>query len=246
MDSIESTVLTVGVCSIRPLLAFSILPFGGQGTMKTVFAMPAALAVAVLAAPAVGSLPMTGALGLVMVKEAVLGALIGFGLSRVFLAVLAAGALIDQHAGYTFGNTLNPGLGVSTGPVENLFSAIYTLMLFSRDGATDLFTGVAGTYGLWPLASLGPGPLAGIDAVALADHLQELSTLVIRLVGPAVALLLAADVCVAIAARYAQQLNVFSISLALKGCVACLMLGYMLRTQLVELARLTYANWSWL
>lgn len=245
MGAIDSTVLAVAVASIRPLLAFSILPFGGQGMMKTAFAMPAALAVAVLVAPTLGPLPMNGVLGLLVMKEALLGALIGFGMSRVFLAVLMAGALIDQHAGYTFGNTLNPSLGLSTGPVENLFSAVYTLMLFSHDGARDLFTGVAGTYGLWPVVSLTPGPWAGMDAIALGDHLQSLSELVIRLVGPAVALLLAADVCVAIAARYAQQLNVFSISLAMKALVACVMLGFMLRAQLAELLRLTFATWGW-
>ena len=243
MAAIESTVLTVAIASVRPLLAFSILPFGRQGMMKTAFAMPAALAIAVLVAPALDPLPLHGMLGLLAMKEALLGALIGFGMSRIFLAVLMAGALIDQHAGYTFGNTLNPGLGLSTGPVETLFSAVYTLMLFSDDGARDLFTGVAGTYALWPVMSVTPGPWAGMDAIALGDHLQALSVLVIRLIGPAVALLLVADVCTAIAARYAQQLNVFSIALALKALVACVMLGFVLRAQLTELLRLTYATW---
>jgi type III secretory pathway component EscT len=246
MDGIESLVLSVAVASVRPLAAFSVLPFAGEGSMKAIFAMPSALAVAALVAPTLGPLPSGGAVGLLVAKEALLGASIGFGLSRVFLAVLMAGALIDQHAGYTFGNTLNPGLGIATGPVENLFAAVYTLLLFGDDAARELFTGIAGTYGWWPVTSLLPEPWAGVDATVLAGHVQQLAELVIRLAGPAIGLLLAADVCVAIAARYAQQLNVFSISLALKALVASLMLGYLLRAQLVELARLAHASWEWL
>ena len=88
MDGIESNLLSVALASIRPLVAFSILPFGAQGMMKSAFAMPASLAVAVLVAPSLGPLPANGVLGLLIAKEGLLGALIGFGMSRVFLTVL--------------------------------------------------------------------------------------------------------------------------------------------------------------
>jgi type III secretory pathway component EscT len=225
----------------RVIAAFAMLPFASREWAGRRVTLPMALAVGLLVPTPLSALPGTPVLILLAVKEAVVGAGLGLLIARVFFVVGATGAVLDQQAGYTFGATLNPTLNTTTGPIESIFMAVLTLMLFDGSGAFVFAKALAGTYGAWPVLSLAP-PRAGV-LDSLLDHVaggqaQVLAELVMRLAAPAMALLLLADISMVVAARYAQQLQPFSIALALKALVMALLFGWMLRGQLGEWAKL--------
>lgn len=233
--------LPTALAMVRTGVALSILPLGRSGAAGKHFTMPMALAIALcVPAPAVDTAqPLS--VGLLAIKEGCLGAALGFMLSRVFFVVGGAGAILDQQAGYTVGSTFNPTFGATIGPIETIFTALLTLMLVDGDSGFVAAKALAATYDVWPVTQWLPSggqSLGDFVRHLLSDQVQLLLEMGLRIVAPMAALLLLADVCTAIAGRYAQQLNPFSISLALKAFVVALILGVMLRSQAPQWLRL--------
>lgn len=236
----------VYICSLalgmaRVSMALGTLPFASRNWAGMPVILPMALAVAILVPAPLSSVPTAPQMILLIAKEAAVGLALGMLISRVFLAVAASGALLDQQAGYTFGATLNPTANMTTGPIESLYISLLTLMLFSDAGASTLGKGVAASFVGWPALDMLPAhgwSLNDLSENLLGTQGQLMYELVMRLAGPAIALLLLSDVTLVVASRYAQQLNPFTISLALKAFVMCLILGWMVKGQAGEWMRM--------
>lgn len=230
---VASLVLTMA----RATAAIAALPFASRNWAGTHVIMPMALAVAILVPAPLIELPSGPRMIVLVAKEAAVGLAMGLLIARVFHVVAASGALLDQQAGYTFGATLNPTVNMTTGPIEALFSALLTLMLFSEAGAFTLAKGMAMTYQAWPALSVVPAHGWNMDVAGqalLGSSVQLMHELALRLAAPAMALLLMADVSLMVASRYAQQLNPFSISLALKALALTLLLAWMMPGHVVQ------------
>jgi len=221
----------------RASAVLAALPFASRTWAGTYVIMPMALAVALLVPAPLTELPSGPRMLLLVAKEAAVGLAVGLVIARVFHIVAASGALLDQQAGYTFGATLNPTVNMTTGPIETLFSTTLTLMLFSNAGAFTLAKTIALTFQGWPALSLLPlegGGAELFDPQLLGATVQLMHELALRLAAPAMALLLMADISLMVASRYAQQLNPFSISLALKALAMTLLLAWMLPRSLPQ------------
>lgn len=164
-------------------------------------------------------------LALILGKELLLGIVIGFLLARLFILVGAAGAIIDQQAGYTLGNVFDPALGREMGPVETLLSRLLILMTLAGGGALLFGLLVLRSYEVWPLFAF-PSWEHGYTLLekTLADAVVAMVEATAQLAMPIVAVLLFAEAGLAILGRYAQQLNPFSISLAVKAALLMLVL----------------------
>lgn len=234
-------VASLALSMARVTVAVAALPFAARNWAGTYVILPIALAVAILVPAPLSALPSGPKMVLLIIKEAAVGLAVGMLIARVFHAVAASGALLDQQAGYTFGATLNPTVNTTTGPIESLYISLLTLMLFTDTGAFALAKGLAMTYEGWPVLAM--TPVLGWSLDDLSDHLlgpqgQLMYELALRLAAPAMALLLVADVSLMVASRYAQQLNPFSISLALKAMLVVLVLGWMVKGQMAHWGQL--------
>ncbi|GLQ99610.1 EscT/YscT/HrcT family type III secretion system export apparatus protein [Dyella mobilis] len=230
LDALIPTALSM----VRVGVALSILPLGKKSSAGKHFTMPMALAVALCVPAPVVEVAQPLSVGLLAIKEGFLGAALGFMLSRVFFVVGGAGAVLDQQAGYTVGSTFNPTFGTTAGPIETIFTALLTLMLVDGHGGFAAAKALAATYDIWPVAQwLPPGDRSLQDFVThvVSNQTQLLLEMAMRIVAPMAAMLLLADICTAIAGRYAQQMNPFSISLALKAFVVAVIIGVTLRSQ---------------
>jgi type III secretory pathway component EscT len=230
LDALIPTALSM----VRVGVALSVLPLGHKSSAGKHFTMPMSLAIALCVPAPVVDAVQPVSVALLAIKEGFLGAALGFLLSRIFFVVGGAGAILDQQAGYTVGSTFNPTFGTTAGPIETIFTALLTLMLVDGNGGFVAAKALAATYDIWPVARWLPPGSQSLQEFAthlLSDQAQLLLEMTVRIVAPMAALLLLADICTAIAGRYAQQLNPFSISLALKAFVVAVILGVMMRSQ---------------
>ncbi|HEX7814812.1 EscT/YscT/HrcT family type III secretion system export apparatus protein [Dyella sp.] len=236
----SEVIIAFGLSTVRASVALGTLPFGQRSSVGKKFTWPMALAVA-LCVPH-PSLELRSDISIIALglKEALIGWCLGHFMSRIFYAVSAAGAVLDQQAGYTMGGSLNPNFGIATGPLETIFSTLLVLMLLLDGSVQVAFRALLATYEAWPIGELYPG--SGVSFTSFFSRnmdaqFQLIMDVALGLAAPLIALLLLVDICVAVASRYAQQINPFSMSLAIKAMATSFLL--------VMVAFRQWKAWSW-
>jgi type III secretion protein T len=154
-------------------------------------------------------------------KEAAFGLAIGFFFSIFLWALEAAGQIIDPLTGHQTSLT-------------GSFLARLANFVFMFSGGLLLVVGVVlESYAVWPIMEAAPR-LDRAGSALFSDELQRLMTTAVLFAAPALVILLTVDLALGLVNRYAQQLNVFALSLALKAwlatAVVLLLLGAILQS----------------
>jgi type III secretory pathway component EscT len=222
MPTLFDTTVLFLLHTLRAGVALAWLPIGSSGAAARRMSGPLAVAIA-MCAPwhELAALKGLAFLPLIL-KEAMVGLGLGFVMSRIFVVVASAGAMLDQQAGYTMGAAYNPTFGASTGPIESIFNNLLVLSLIQAGGVLLVVKAVLASYATWPVDTWIPEDVRLVDLLhrLLGQAGQQMLEGALTVAAPVLVLLLLADICVAIAARYAQQLNPFSLAMAVKGIVA--------------------------
>lgn len=162
-----------------------------------------------------------------IVKELVLGVLLGFFASKAFFLVLSVGYLIDTQRGSTMASVLAPGTGEQTSVLGQLFEQI-ALALFYTGGGFLIFLGaVFDSYNIWPVAKFIPAFPATFPKLVLADA-DLLMKMVFVFAAPVVMSLFVAEFGLGLVNRFAPSLNVFSLAMPVKSALALLLLIFYL------------------
>lgn len=225
---------------VRTSVLVNVMPtFKSSAGKAFLLPFPLAIGLCVEQAAGVAGLPLQQLFPL-MVKEALLGAALGFMVSRVFIVVSTAGAVLDQQAGYTVGALFNPSLGHTAGPIETLYTLLLILILMTSGGGFYFPSAIMATYAVWPITSLWPpgGPIDGFIHYLLAGGAESLVALAVQIAAPILAMLMFSDLCVATLSRYAAELSPMSMSMAVKALLVCLMLVITLDNQMENMRRL--------
>jgi type III secretion protein T len=209
----------------RIVAAFLMLPLLTSENMPSLARNSFFVSLAILIYPVAGATAVQPGDGLqvlwplLVVKELFIGTLFGFLFSSVFWAVSAAGNLIDTKVGSNFAATVDPLQGHETSLTGSLLTQLAG-WLFMTTGAFTLFLGLLmKSYALWPITSLLPHA-APLGEALIVDDFASLLTLALLLSAPALVVLSLLDLSLGLVNRYAQQLNVFSLTLPLKAWVA--------------------------
>jgi type III secretory pathway component EscT len=231
--------LLVGM--LRATMIVALLPMGKKSSAGQLFKLPFSVAVGLCVASAV-TIPRSSSptLYLLATKEILLGVMLGFMISRLFIVVGAAGSLIDQQAGYTVGALFNPSLGHTAGPIETLYTTLLILLLITAGGGFYFPKMIMATYAVWPVTALTP-PTGSIEVFIgglFGAGIDQLIDMVMQLAMPILAMLMFADICVALFGRYAPDFNPLSASLAIKAALVALMLVATLDSLIGYLQRL--------
>lgn len=129
------------------------------------FALLLALVIAPIAAPAIGALPdsVAGLTGAVL-KEVLIGLMIG-AILRMFLGALAtAGEIISIQTSLSFAQTTNPTMAQSGSSIASFLALIGVVLVFTTDLHHMFIAAIARSYVLFPVAKALPVR----DATALA------------------------------------------------------------------------------
>jgi type III secretion protein T len=220
-------IFTLGIP--RLLAAFLLLPmFSSQvltGMLRNGVAASLALFVFPLAAasaPAGEIAPLVG-MGLLL-KEALIGLLIGFGVAVLFWAVESTGFFIDNHRGATMASSIDPLTGSQTSPLGILLTQTLTVIFFVGGGFMVFLGALYESYALWPVFSF--YPRLEIEAVPyLLGLFDRILGLAVLLGGPVVIAMFLAEFSLGLISRFTPQLNVFSLAMPIKSAIGVLILA---------------------
>ncbi len=232
---LNQAILLAALVSARLLPIVQLAPFLGGKTVPQQVKMALALALAVLVYPTVwlsgaaNTLPEApAAIAALVLKEVMVGFVIGFVAALVFDAVRTAGQIIDNSAGITQATSLAPQITDRVSLSANLLFQLTVVIFFVSGGHRVFLTALAHSFELIPpQIMLDPGE----GLTALADATVRLGadtiTLAVLLSFPVVAAILLANLFLALVNKSAPQINVFFLGMPIKAMLGVLvvMLG---------------------
>jgi flagellar biosynthesis protein FliR len=199
-------------------------PFASRGVPAPVKgALALALSVALLGriAPELPE-PTAGFLVVGAITEVVIGAALGFVVQLLFAAVQYAGDLIDLTGGFTMQPSYDPLSMTTTGAIGRLHYLLATTLLFTSGGHLLIVRGFATSYEGLPVGGSVPTDQL---AQVLITALSMMFLAALQIAGPLVAVLLLADVALALLSRAAPALNIFAFGFPVKIMLTLALLG---------------------
>jgi flagellar biosynthetic protein FliR len=166
--------------------------------------------------------PTAGFLVVAAITEVVIGAALGFVVQVLFTAVQMAGDIIDLTGGFSLQPAYDPLAMTQNSSIGRLHYLLATTLLFTSGGHLLIVKGFATSYVGLPVG--GDVPTDQIGAMLLtAFTMMFLAAL--QIAGPMVAVLLLADVALALLSRAAPALNIFTFGVPVKIMLTLVMLG---------------------
>lgn len=152
---------------------------------------------------------------IVVGREVLLGACLAFALSLFLAPVRVAGEYLGEEMGLIVSPFIDPASPNLAGAVTQVFEALGILVFLGIDGHHIFFAILDGTFQRMPVGQGIHLPSAGlvVDGVATV---QELGLLLIAPVGMCLFL---TSIVLALMAKVAPQLNIFSVGFALRALV---------------------------
>lgn len=172
----------------------------------------------------------------IVYKELLIGVVIGFILAIPFWAVEGIGFFIDNQRGSTMASSLNPLTGTQTSPLGILLGQAAIVLFISTGGFQILLNFLYTSYVLWPIDEFYP-QLDLDKAVYFIQQMDHLMMMIIVLASPAIITMFLSEFCFALANRFAQQLNVFVLSMPVKSAVALIIMVIYVKSMFYYLER---------
>lgn len=232
-EAFKAHLLALAVALPRMLAVFILLPiFAKQimpGLLRTSIAaalvMPAAfhLVPTVQEALHAGTLDGGRLVGLI-VKEGVIGLILGYLLATPFWAMEAVGFLVDNQRGASIAATVNPLTGHDTSPLGILFNQAFIVFFFAVGGFPLFLDVIYGSYAVFPVFSFLPAFDAGAPVAAL-QMLDAMVRMAVLMAAPVMIAMFLAEMGLAFISRFAPQLQVFFLAMPIKSALAMMMLA---------------------
>jgi type III secretion protein T len=156
-------------------------------------------------------------------KEALIGAFLGLLAGLPLRLPEIIGNMIDNQRGSAVTDTFNPTSGSDASLLGQLLSLAMVVYFLSSGGFNQIVLMLAGSYRLVPLDGFSFTTGESAYRIFLEIFLRYLSVFVI-LTLPVMAVMFLAEISLAVASRFAQSLNVFSLAQPIKAMVAISML----------------------
>lgn len=171
--------------------------------------------------------PLPADLGyiLLILREVLIGLLIGYVAFLIFSVIQTAGSFIDIQIGFGIANVIDPMTGTSAPVIGNFKYLIATLIFFSINGHHYLLDAVIRSYNWIPLSNdVFQRIYQGNVTEFLVSTFGQSFVLAFQMAAPLIVALFLTDVALGFLARTAPQFNVFVIGIPLKIIVGLAML----------------------
>ncbi len=157
-------------------------------------------------------------MALLAVKETLLGFLLGVLFAAPFWAAETAGELIDQQRGSRSAIMPDPISEEENGTTATLFVLTIATIFILSGGMHWLIAALSESFHLWPANVLVPAlrPAAGGYLLQTLDGILAAGLV---LAAPLLIAMLLAELGLALVGRFAPQLNIFDLSMSVKGLV---------------------------
>ena len=194
--------------------------FSVRNNVPLHFRVGIAVFAAFMAFAAAGSgplVPFDAAYVYYVVRETLIGILLGFVAYLIFTVVQIAGSFMDMQMGLGIANVIDPMTGMQN-PVLGSFKFIIAMLLFlSWNGHHYLLLGIMDSYRVIPLDNTFFAALAaGAPTELLTKGLSAAFTLAFQMAAPIVATMFMVDVALGMLVKTAPQFNVFVVGIPIK------------------------------
>jgi flagellar biosynthesis protein FliR len=211
------TARAAGFILLAPPFNSRVIP----APVKGAFALALSVLLSTQIAPGLPE-PTAGWLAVTAITEVVIGAALGFVVQVLFTAVQLAGDLIDLMGGFSLQPAYDPLSMTSNQTVGRLHYLLACTLLFTSGGHLLIVRGFATSYEGMPVG--GSVPTDQIAQV-LVTAFAMMFLAALQIAGPMVAVLLLADVALALLSRAAPALNIFAIGFPVKIMLTLALLG---------------------
>lgn len=150
-----------------------------------------------------------------LLKEAIVGLLIGLIAYIILSAIQIAGGFIDFQMGFAIANVIDPQTGSQSPLTGQYFYIIALLFLLSVNGHHLLIDGIYYSYQFIPIDEFVPFQDESIVDFVI-DSFNKMFLIAFQMAIPIVGCLFLVDIALGIIARAVPQLNVFVVGLPLK------------------------------
>lgn len=173
-----------------------------------------------------------------LLAEALVGTAIGLVLALPFHIFHGMGAIVDNQRGAGVGAMLDPVSGVEATETANLIQLMAVVVFLATGGLLVVLEVLQASYILVPM---GGSPSLQLESVQ--TFAGKILAGAVRMALPVLLLLFLVEALLGVLSRYAQQMNAFSVSLAVKSLLAFLaLLIYLMPTLATEVPRLREAT----
>jgi type III secretion protein T len=223
IGSYSDVALLLGLSTVRVATAFLLVPLFTADLIpatvrNAIFVALALLSLALQPAPA--PLTLSGWQWVTMYgKEAFIGATVGIVYAGVMWAFEAAGQVIDTKVGATQAQLQDPLSGGQTSLTGAFFARLASWVFMASGGFMLMIGTLLETYAIWPVRAPMP-PLARVGVQFFESQFGRIMLLTLIVAAPALVLLYVVEGVLGLVNRFAQQLNVQSLSMSLKAVAA--------------------------
>jgi len=215
--------VTVALATTRIAVAFLVLPLFSSETVpalvrNAIFVALAIVTIAVQPEVTVGKLSELSWF-MLFLKEIIVGLAIGFLFGIYLWAFETAGDIIDSQIGISMAQIMDPLSGHQTTLLGEFLSRL-TNYVFMAAGGLMLLVGVLfESYAIWPIEKTLPGFAPG-GVGLFATEFGNFFRLALLISAPMLVVIFLIDIVMGLINRYAQQFNVFFLSMSLKMLAA--------------------------
>ena len=157
------------------------------------------------------------AYGVLAVREVMIGAVLGYILHLVMLAVRVTGELIGHEMGFMVAKQVDPASGIRTPLITSLYENLFILALLSLNGHHWLFRALDESFTRAPIGELSLG--AGVASTA-QTMFSEMFGAGIVFAAPVMIFLMMVSILIGLLARAVPQINVMEVGFTLRVGVA--------------------------
>lgn len=218
------------IARILPLMA--IVPFLGSKNLPMAVRIMFGIALTAIFLPqnllALKGYPFAHPYSVLILKELMIGTILGFIGSAPFFLAQMAGSLIDHSRGSSALQVTDPTTQSQTGPIGILYNYVLLAIFFSLSGPFLFFDGLANSYLVIPVGELfsplffQKGSIFWKEITTLAQSIFNLS---LQLAAPSLIGILLTDLFLGIANRLAPQVQVVFLGISLKSWVGIAMMA---------------------
>lgn len=162
-------------------------------------------------------------LGIMAFKEVVVGAIVGFCMNIIFVAIQVAGQMLSIQMGLAMANALDPVTKLQI-PIVGQFYLFLAMILFLYiNGHQYLFTSVLDSYNLIPIGS--NFIITGNFAEKIVYFTSQIFAIAFSIIMPIYSLLLILSVLLGFTSKMMPQMNIFMVALPIKIYIGLALMG---------------------
>jgi type III secretion protein T len=210
----------LALCVMLPLFARQVMP----GMLRYAICAAFGLILTPALSPEYARLDLQALdLILIIVKEVFIGLVLGWLAAIPFWIFEAVGFVIDNQRGASMGAILNPATGSDSSPLGILFNQAYIVFFLVSGGFGLTLTMLYDSFLLWDLWHWTP-VLRAESVPLMLDQFSKLMRMTLLWASPAIIAMFLAELGLALASRFAPQLQVFFLAMPIKSALALLVL----------------------